>query len=205
MTSRCSPETSWRVTLSSAPSTQSRLHWRRTAHAESEAPNVVTSSARWSRKPRPPSAHLDRRPMAGIATHAGTARRSGACALHPPERIRQDLSIDVADDGTLNELTLAVGNSVLYGPQGEVLSRNPGQGRFLFVFDPQTFEVLSVQTVKGSTGRTDDTWSRSGVLRRLSRPGEIRPRSLRRIDGRSAVWEGRVSAEELEEPLEAPE
>ena len=67
-------------------------------------------------------------------------------------------------DGTLTILVLTTGNAVLYGTDGKVIARNPGQVRFEIKVDhggtptdpsDDTFlEFLGV--VKESTGRSDD-------------------------------------------------
>ena len=67
-------------------------------------------------------------------------------------------------DGTLTVLVLATGNSVLYGPDGKAIARNPGQIRYELLIDhggtpsdPSDDEFLEfLGDVKGSTGRTDD-------------------------------------------------
>jgi hypothetical protein len=66
-------------------------------------------------------------------------------------------------DGTLTILTLGTGNVVVYGAAGKAIARNPGQSRFEFLIDhggtptdPSDDELLDVQLVKGSTGRSDD-------------------------------------------------
>lgn len=67
-------------------------------------------------------------------------------------------------DGTLTVLVLATGNSVLYGPDGKAIARNPGQIRYEILIDhggtpsdPSDDEFLEfLGDVKGSTGRTDD-------------------------------------------------
>ena len=67
-------------------------------------------------------------------------------------------------DGTLTVLVLSTGNSVLYGPNGKAIARNPGQIRTELLFDhggtptdPSDDEFVAfLGQVKGSTGRTDD-------------------------------------------------
>ena len=67
-------------------------------------------------------------------------------------------------DGTLTILTLGTGNDVYYGPDGDVIGRNPGQIRSEFIVDhggtptdPSDDEFLvDLGIVKGSTGRSDD-------------------------------------------------
>jgi hypothetical protein len=67
-------------------------------------------------------------------------------------------------DGTLTLLILSTFNSVLYGPDGKAIARDPGQARFEVLIDhggtptdpsdDEFFEFLGL--VKESTGRTDD-------------------------------------------------
>jgi hypothetical protein len=67
-------------------------------------------------------------------------------------------------DGTLTILVLNTGNAVLYGEDGKVIARNPGQVRFEFLLDhggtpsdPSDDEFLEfLGVVKDSTGRSDD-------------------------------------------------
>jgi hypothetical protein len=67
-------------------------------------------------------------------------------------------------DGTLTILVLSTGNSVLYGEEGKVIARNPGQVRFEILIDhggtptdPSDDEFLEfLGVVKESTGRSDD-------------------------------------------------
>jgi len=67
-------------------------------------------------------------------------------------------------DGTLTILVLTTGNAVMYGENGKVIARNPGQQRFEILIDhggtpadPSDDEFLEfLGTVKESTGRSDD-------------------------------------------------
>ena len=67
-------------------------------------------------------------------------------------------------DGTLTILVLTTGNAVLYGEDGKVIARNPGQVRFELLIDhggtptdPRDDEFLEfLGVVKESTGRSDD-------------------------------------------------
>ena len=67
-------------------------------------------------------------------------------------------------DGTLTILILTTGNEVLYGEDGKVIARNPGQVRFEVLIDhggtpadPSDDEFLEfLGVVKDSTGRSDD-------------------------------------------------
>lgn len=76
----------------------------------------------------------------------------------------KDLRVTDNLDGTLTILVLTTGNSVLYGEDGKVIARNPGQVRFELLIDnggtptdPSDDEFLEfLGLVKGSTGRSDD-------------------------------------------------
>jgi hypothetical protein len=75
--------------------------------------------------------------------------------------LSKDLKVTDNGDGTLTILTLATGNSTVYGPDGQVL-RDPGQIRFEVVIDhagtptdPSDDIFISETMVKGSTGRND--------------------------------------------------
>jgi hypothetical protein len=77
--------------------------------------------------------------------------------------LNKDLRVTDNGDGTLTVLLLATGNSVLYGPDGKAIARNPGQSRFELLLDdngtpedPFDDIELGFELVKGSTGRTDD-------------------------------------------------
>jgi len=67
----------------------------------------------------------------------------------------KDLRVTEIGGGKIEVLILATGNAVLYGPSGKAIARNPGQTRFVIVFDAAGNE-LSREVVKGSTGRSDD-------------------------------------------------
>jgi hypothetical protein len=77
--------------------------------------------------------------------------------------LQKDLHVTDNGDGTLTILVLATGNVVLYGPDGEVIARDPGQIRVERLVDhggtPNDRSddvVLTQRTIKESTGRTDD-------------------------------------------------
>ena len=78
--------------------------------------------------------------------------------------VDKDLRVTDNGDGTLTILVLTTGNAVLYGPDGKVIARNPGQTRFEILVDhggtptdPSDDEFLAfLGEVKGSTGRSDD-------------------------------------------------
>jgi hypothetical protein len=78
--------------------------------------------------------------------------------------IEKDLRVTDNGDGTLTILVLSTGNGVVYGEDGKVIARNPGQVRFEILIDhngtpsnPDDDEFLAdLGEVKGSTGRTDD-------------------------------------------------
>ena len=76
----------------------------------------------------------------------------------------KDLRVTDNGDGTLTILILTTGNAVLYGPNGKVIARNPGQNRVEILVsdggtptDPSDDEFLEfLGVVKESTGRSDD-------------------------------------------------
>lgn len=78
--------------------------------------------------------------------------------------IDKDLRVTDNGDGTLTLLILSTGNAVLYGEDGKVIARNPGQVRVEVLVDhggtpadpadDEFREFLGV--VKESTGRNDD-------------------------------------------------
>ncbi|HET9286220.1 MAG TPA: hypothetical protein VFO26_01565 [Gaiella sp.] len=78
----------------------------------------------------------------------------------------RDMDLRVTDngDGTLTILVLSTGNAVLYGEDGKVIARNPGQVRFEILIDhagtptdpSDDTELAFLRVVKESTGRTDD-------------------------------------------------
>jgi hypothetical protein len=75
----------------------------------------------------------------------------------------KDLKLTDNGDGTLTAVTFGTGNTVLYGPDGKAIARNPGQSRFELLIDqrgtptdPSDDELISIELVKGSTGRSDD-------------------------------------------------
>ena len=67
----------------------------------------------------------------------------------------KDMRVTDNGDGTVTVLILATGTAVLYDESGKAIARNPGQTRFVIVFDANGQEV-SRDVVKESTGRTDD-------------------------------------------------
>ena len=78
--------------------------------------------------------------------------------------VNRDLRVTDNGDGTLTILTFGTGNAVLYGQDGSVLARNPGQRRVELLVDhggsptdPLDDELITVlRVVKESTGRSDD-------------------------------------------------
>jgi hypothetical protein len=77
--------------------------------------------------------------------------------------VDKDQRVTDNGDGTLTILVLVTGNETWYGPDGNVLFRNPGQVRFELLVDhggtpsdPSDDEFLEfLGVVKGSTGRND--------------------------------------------------
>jgi hypothetical protein len=78
--------------------------------------------------------------------------------------VDKDLRITDNGDGTLTILILSTGNAVLYGEDGKVIARDPGQVRFEILIDhggtptdPEDDEFIEfLGEVKASTGRSDD-------------------------------------------------
>jgi hypothetical protein len=76
----------------------------------------------------------------------------------------KDLRVTDNGDGTLTVLVLSTGNSVLYGEDGKVIARNPGQVRFEILVDhggtlsdpSDDTNLAFLGVVKESTGRSDD-------------------------------------------------
>ena len=106
--------------------------------------HVVPKGARSARL-LPPTRHADggalgERPLAEIVL-------AGDGEGHARHRKR-------GRDGD-GRIILATGNAVLYDESGKAIARNPGQTRFVIVFDANGTE-LSREIVKSSTGRSDD-------------------------------------------------
>jgi hypothetical protein len=93
-----------------------------------------------------------------------TNRANGKTVTHEVvTRVNKDLRVTDNGDGTLTILAFATGNDVYYGPDGNVIGRNPGQTRVEILIDhggtptdPSDDEFLAEEIVKGSTGRSDD-------------------------------------------------
>ena len=92
-----------------------------------------------------------------------TNRANGKTVTLTVVRVNHDLQVTDNGDGTLTILFLATGNEVFYGPDGEVIGRNPGQIRLEILVhhggtptDPSDEVFLAEELVKGSTGRSDD-------------------------------------------------
>ena len=100
-----------------------------------------------------------------VSTNIVVTNLDSGTAITATERaVDKDLRVTDNGDGTLTLLIFATGNFVAYGPDGEVIARNPGQIRLEYLFDhggtptdPYDDEFLEdLGEVKGSTGRTDD-------------------------------------------------
>ena len=96
-------------------------------------------------------------------TGVHTNRANGKTVTQVSRVVLKDLRVTDNGDGTLTILSLGTGNEVLYGQNGEVLARNPGQTRVEILVDhggtptdPFDDVFLSSRVVKGSTGRSDD-------------------------------------------------
>ena len=92
-----------------------------------------------------------------------TNRDNGKTVTLTVVRVNKDLRVTDNGDGTLTILLLATGNDVFYGPDGEVIGRDPGQIRLEILVDhggtptdPSDDVFLAQELVKGSTGRSDD-------------------------------------------------
>lgn len=92
-----------------------------------------------------------------------TNRANGKTITAVVRVVQKDLRVTDNGDGTLTILSFGTGNEVLYGQNGEVLARNPGQTRVEILVDhggtptdPFDDVFLSSRVVKGSTGRSDD-------------------------------------------------
>jgi hypothetical protein len=75
------------------------------------------------------------------------------------ESIREldkDLYLEPNDDGTYTLTVLAPGSANVWGPDGRLIARNPGQVRFQLLLDENLDVVEDLGLVKGSTGRNDD-------------------------------------------------
>ena len=93
----------------------------------------------------------------------GTNLDNGQWIRDEVRTLSKDLHVTDNGDGTLTILSLSTGNVVIYGADGEVLARNPGQVRFEVDVDhagtpgdPSDDVFLAFRLVKESTGRTDD-------------------------------------------------
>lgn len=96
-------------------------------------------------------------------TGVHTNRANGKTVTAVVRVVQKDVRVTDNGDGTLTILSLGTGNDVLYGANGEVLARNPGQTRVEILVDhggtpsdPFDDVFLSSRVVKGSTGRSDD-------------------------------------------------
>jgi hypothetical protein len=92
-----------------------------------------------------------------------TNRDNGKTVTLTVVRVNKDLRVTDNGDGTLTILLLATGNDVFYGPDGEVIGRDPGQIRLEILVDhggtptdPSDDVFLAQELVKSSTGRSDD-------------------------------------------------
>ena len=97
------------------------------------------------------------------ATTTFTNRANGKTVTIEGSGIGKDLQVTDNGDGTLTILNLRTGNDVYYGPDGNVIGRNPGQIRLEILVDhsgtptdPFDDVFLAEELVFGSTGRSDD-------------------------------------------------
>jgi hypothetical protein len=92
-----------------------------------------------------------------------TNRANGKTVTLDVNRVNKDLRVTDNGDGTLTILALRTGNDVFYGPDGNVIGRNPGQTRVEILVEhsgtptnPFDDVFLAEELVRGSTGRSDD-------------------------------------------------
>jgi len=92
-----------------------------------------------------------------------TNRANGKTVTLDVNRVNKDLRVTDNGDGTLTILNLRTGSDVYYGPDGNVIGRDPGQTRVEILVDhsgtptdPSDDVFLAEEVVKGSTGRSDD-------------------------------------------------
>jgi len=97
------------------------------------------------------------------ATTTFTNRANGKTVTIEGSSLGKDLQVTDNGDGTLTILNLRTGNDVYYGPDGNVIGRNPGQIRLEILVDhsgtptdPFDDVFLAEELVFGSTGRSDD-------------------------------------------------
>jgi len=95
-------------------------------------------------------------------TQTYTNRATGLAATDVQRILVKDLKITKVGN-VVTIVQLATGFGTTYGPDGNVIARNPGQVRFRIVFDDNGTPAddsddtdISFDTIKGSTGRTDD-------------------------------------------------
>ena len=75
----------------------------------------------------------------------------------------KDLKVTNNGDGTLTIVVQAMGNVVVYGPDGKAIARDAGLSRFEVLIDhggtprdPSDDEFIDERRIKGPTGRNDD-------------------------------------------------
>lgn len=96
-------------------------------------------------------------------TQSWTNLANGKSLTHVSSTLSKDLKVTDNGDGTLTILVLATGSFKVYGPDGELLFKDPGQIRFELLIDhggtpsdpSDDVELEFLGLVKGSTGRND--------------------------------------------------
>ena len=90
-------------------------------------------------------------------TITATHTANGVSTTYVERSVSKDLKLSVDEEtGYLVIDVLQTGNASLYGPDGRLIAKNPGQVRFHIVYDEATDTEISFELTKGSTGRTDD-------------------------------------------------
>jgi hypothetical protein len=98
------------------------------------------------------------------STYVFTNPANGRSVTQVLNAMQKDLQITNNGDDTITITSLVTGNAVLYGSDGQVIARDPGQIRFQILIDTagtpadpdDDVELGFLGVVKESTGRSDD-------------------------------------------------
>jgi hypothetical protein len=98
------------------------------------------------------------------STDVFTNPANGRSVTQVLNAMQKDLQITNNGDDTITITSLVTGNAVLYGSDGQVIARDPGQIRFQILIDTagtpadpdDDVELGFLGVVKESTGRSDD-------------------------------------------------